>query len=794
MKIALIAPSPVPFCLGGAENLWKGLLEALNARPGIEADLIKLPSPERNAREIVASYRAFAELDLRHFDRVISTKYPAWMVAHPQHTVYLQHTLRGLYDTYPAHLPRDLPELPGLPAELIRLLTLEDPEREILPELFARLSEVYADDAELPPATREAIEALPGPFLRRVVHQFDRIALSPREIRRHFAIARTVAERADYFPPDVAVDVIHHPTSLAGLHQGEGKAIFTASRLDGPKRLDLLIRAWRRAGVTMPLRIAGSGPQADHLRQLAGGAPGIHFLGRITEAQLANEYANAAFVPFIPEQEDYGLITLEAMLSSKPVLTTEDAGGVTELVRHEHNGLCVAATEEALAAAIRRLCADPETTRSYGRQALASVSHISWPGLVEQLLADDLAPAGPRRRLLVANTFPIYPPRSGGQHRLYHLYRHLARDWEVTFVNLCPAEAPAETLQLLPGFTEIRVPRSPGLQAAEAELDRMLGISSGDLAAMFHPESHPEWLMCLREQAGRADAIVATHPYAWPALKQIWRGPIHYEAHNVEYDLKAPYLAGHPELLAQLAAIEGECARQAPAVFACSAADAQRLQELYGLESLPEVVANGVDTRQIRPPTAGARARLRERLGLAPDCPLALFIGSDHPPNREALPALLACATAHPTLIVAIIGSVIHGLPPEHPANLLALGPVSEEEKQVVFAAADLALNPMVSGSGTNLKLLDYAAAGLPILTTPFGARGGILGDEHLWYAEVADFPAGVDRLLATPASERAERTRAARRAVETHADWRQLGAALGQHIEYAGKRQDDGR
>ena len=31
MRIAIVAPSPVPFVIGGAENLWWGLLEALNA-------------------------------------------------------------------------------------------------------------------------------------------------------------------------------------------------------------------------------------------------------------------------------------------------------------------------------------------------------------------------------------------------------------------------------------------------------------------------------------------------------------------------------------------------------------------------------------------------------------------------------------------------------------------------------------------------------------------------------------------------------------------------------------------
>ncbi|NUN61725.1 MAG: glycosyltransferase, partial [Burkholderiaceae bacterium] len=102
MKIALIAPSPVPFVIGGAENLWTGWIAALNEQPGVEADLIKLPSPERDFWEIVDSYRQWARLDLRHFDRVISTKYPAWMVAHPDHHVFLQHKLRGLYDTWPA--------------------------------------------------------------------------------------------------------------------------------------------------------------------------------------------------------------------------------------------------------------------------------------------------------------------------------------------------------------------------------------------------------------------------------------------------------------------------------------------------------------------------------------------------------------------------------------------------------------------------------------------------------------------------------------------------------------------
>ena len=55
MKIAIIAPSPVPFTIGGAENLWWGLLNWINQNTNHQAELIKIPSPERNFRELVSS-------------------------------------------------------------------------------------------------------------------------------------------------------------------------------------------------------------------------------------------------------------------------------------------------------------------------------------------------------------------------------------------------------------------------------------------------------------------------------------------------------------------------------------------------------------------------------------------------------------------------------------------------------------------------------------------------------------------------------------------------------------------
>ena len=44
------------------------------------------------------------------------------------------------------------------------------------------------------------------------------------------------------------------------------------------------------------------------------------------------------------------------------------------------------------------------------------------------------------------------------------------------------------------------------------------------------------------------------------------------------------------------------------------------------------------------------------------------------------------------------------------------------------FAAADVGLNMVTRGSGSNVKLFEYLAARIPIVSTQFGARGTELG------------------------------------------------------------------
>ena len=381
MNIAIIAPAPVPLAVGGAENLWWGLAEHLNRYTEHHADLVKLPTPESTFWEIVDSYRRWAALDVSGYDVVISGKYPAWMVDHPRHVCYMLHPLRGLYDTYPAGWPEHCESRDPEVRALIELLESGETDRELLDECFGRLDSLRRRE-DLP----ADLFALPAPLIRQVVRFLDGIGRSERAVARSVALSATVAGRVDYFPVGQKVPVGHAPTRLSGLHAGRGRYLFTVSRLDAPKRIDLLIRAMAHVGGSLRLRIAGTGPQEPYLRELAAGNPRIAFDGFLNQAELVDAYAGARAVLFVPYEEDYGYITLEAMLSAKPVITTTDSGGPTELVETGVTGLVTAPDPVAIGEAINHILGSRLLARRMGREGQIRARSITWDAVVATLL------------------------------------------------------------------------------------------------------------------------------------------------------------------------------------------------------------------------------------------------------------------------------------------------------------------------------------------------------------------------------------------------------------------------
>ena len=87
-----------------------------------------------------------------------------------------------------------------------------------------------------------------------------------------------------------------------------------------------------------------------------------------------------------PQDEDYGYVTIESFLSRKPVVTSTDAGGPLEFVEDGVTGVVAAPEPEALAEAIDRLFAWPESRlREMGAEARGRVEHLSWDTVVDRL-------------------------------------------------------------------------------------------------------------------------------------------------------------------------------------------------------------------------------------------------------------------------------------------------------------------------------------------------------------------------------------------------------------------------
>ncbi len=727
MKIAIVAPSPVPFTIGGAELLFNGMQDAINNYTPHQCELIKLTTKEDNFWSLVESYYKFYSLDLSHFDMVISTKYPSWMIKHRNHIVYMLHPLRGLYDTY--HLCTDKIDIPeelktGLVREILDITDIRIKKQENIDELFQKLFQLQAEQDKY----SKEIFTFPGPFIREIIHFFDRWALSYENTREYYAISENVKKRTDYFPPSARVNVVYPPSKIEDFECRGFEYLFTASRLDSPKRIHLLIEAMKFVPHDIKLKIAGEGPEKDKLIELAGEDKRIEFIGFVTETELVDLYANALTILFVPFDEDYGYITIEGMMSAKPLITAFDSGGPLEFVEDSRTGFIVDTDPNEIASKINYFVEHVEEAKKIGMLAHEKVKNISWNNFVAKLIGERDVLFHRKKKILVLATYSCYPPRGGGQQRVYNIYSRLAKKFDVTICSILESDKEYQNLILKNGLKQICIPQSIEHARSQWEIEGKTGLNLYDLLMIDYVEKSGNYIEKVQKLAEEADIIIFSHPYLfvmknWISLDE---KIIVYESHNVEYILKKEY-AG-PYYSQEVFDVEKEAAEKADLIFTTSDEDKENLIQLYSIDPNKILITpNGVDASKIDMISVEEKECLKKEVGLS-DYHTILFIGSWHPPNLEALKFILDnVINKFPDCIFLVVGSIKHYYIHEYedfPKNVLAFGVVDEDEKYEIYKLADLAINPMFSGSGTNLKMLDYMSAGIPTISTPIGARG----------------------------------------------------------------------
>ncbi len=345
VRTILVCEAQVPLVRGGAELLVRQLVEQLRTR-GYDVDRVSLPFKWYPKEEILAHAAAWRLLDLsesngRRIDRVIATKFPSYFVRHPHKVTWLVHQHRAAYD------------LCG-----------------------TRFSDFEENEADV--------------GLRDRLLRLDREMLA--ESRRVFTIGRVVSERLEKFN-GVRAPVLHNPPVLAPrLAPGPyGDYILSVGRIESIKRVDLAVRALQHTDGGISLVVAGDGTyraQVEREAQDLGVADRVRFLGAVDEEVLVGLYSNALGVVFVPYDEDYGYVTLEAFLSAKAVITAHDSGGTLEFVEDGRTGFVCEPQPEALGAAFRALAADRGLARRLGEAGLERARTITWDTVIDQLLAD----------------------------------------------------------------------------------------------------------------------------------------------------------------------------------------------------------------------------------------------------------------------------------------------------------------------------------------------------------------------------------------------------------------------
>ena len=318
-----------------------------------------------------------------------------------------------------------------------------------------------------------------------------------------------------------------------------------------------------------------------------------------------------------------------------------------------------------------------------------------------------------------------------------NIYRRMSQTDEVRVISYdlrCKTAVRRETLE--PALDIIDTMVTDSDRWAFYQANERLGLYPHDVLCIDTYTFSPQFLREVTRALAWAEVVVVTHPFL---AKEIFSRctPLQlrvFEALNVEILAKQSFFAPAKdraladELLAATRRCERYALEAADIVLTVGESDSQGFVDEYGVDPAKlRVVPNGVAVNGYDCISSEVCTAFRSESGIV-DGDIGIFLGSAYGPNvdsyrmaREMLDK--ACFTGT-VFVVGRISDVYDESWPSVQFTEKWFGFVDDAVKHLLVKSADFAIQTVTSGGGTNLKLFDYMAAGVPILANAFGRRG----------------------------------------------------------------------
>ena len=385
-----------------------------------------------------------------------------------------------------------------------------------------------------------------------------------------------------------------------------------------------------------------------------------------------------------------------------------------------------------------------------------------------------------RRRVAILSTWHPEPADNGRKQRTRRMIEALAGEYEVALISLLPPGQHDADLPTVPGVYYQRTlplpafaPRSPiALAATWSRIPRSL-VATWDAATASA-------IVDIVRREGIGVAIGTD----LRTLRYLLALDGHVRTVLDEPDV-SPFVVAQGGPLRPIALLRARARERKYRHFLRQAAtrldvalvaslEEARAYRLLSDSSGTIVLENGVAGVPAVPwsPPHSGRLSYTGALGYGPNAEaVAYFV-------RSILPQI---AAAVPQVKLAVTGAIPSALPPEaHDPRVELTGCLDPQAFDAHQRGADAGVIPLLSGTGTRIKLLEALALGLPVVSTSKGAEGlGLRDGEQLLIADTpAEFAAATIRVLcdATLATKLGA---CGREAVRARYDWGTIGARL---------------